>query len=49
MPTFIISARVTSPRIFAAQIPRKLSLELEKPRYRRMGIILEQISVEELK
>lgn len=49
MPRFAITAIVSSPRILAAQIPRKLSLELEKPRYRRLGITLESCDMAEVK
>ena len=49
MPRFVITATVSCPRIVASQIPRKLALELEKPRYRRWGVVLETCDMEEVK
>ena len=49
MPMFAITAIVSCPRVIASQIPRKLTLELEKPRYRRWGVRLESCELEEVK
>ena len=49
MARFVITATVSCPRIVASQIPRKLALELEKPRYRRWGVVLETCDMEEVK
>jgi hypothetical protein len=49
MARFVIIATVECPRLFVRQIPRKLALELEKPKYRRLGIRLESIEIEGMK
>jgi hypothetical protein len=50
MPRYAITAIVSCPRlIIASQIPRKLALELEKPRYRRWGVSLESCDMTEVK
>jgi hypothetical protein len=40
---------VSCPRLIVSQIPRKLALELEKPRYRRWGVRLESCETAEMK
>lgn len=49
MPRYAITAIVSCPRLVASQIPRRLALELEKPRYRRWRIRLESIDSVDLK
>ena len=49
MPRFAITAIVICPRMLSSQIPRRLALELEKPRYRRLGIILESCDMAEVR
>jgi len=41
VPVYEITARISSSKYLASRIPRALALELEKPRYRRMGVRLE--------
>ena len=48
-PRYTITATVSCPRIIAGHIPRKLCLELEKPRYRRWGLVLETVDMKEVK
>jgi hypothetical protein len=49
MARYAVTAIVEAPRVFATMIPRKLALELEKPKYRRLGITLESVEIEGLK
>ena len=49
MPRFAITAIVICSRMLSSQIPRRLALELEKPRYRRLGIILESCDMAEVR
>jgi len=48
MPRYAITAIVSCGRLVASQVPRKLALELEKPRYRHL-VKLESIDSVELK
>ena len=43
-----IQAVILCPKLFSSRISRSVALELEKPKYRRIGISLESIGIEEM-